>query len=103
MKKYDVPFSIGSLYICSKCGKSFDDPERAEKLKSDLRAELKDLNGENANKKIRVIVSGCLNICEDGEQTFAYYPNKGPVEIYTTSDDYKESKKDILDLLKNKI
>jgi len=103
MKKYDVPFSVGSLYICTKCGKSFGDPDRADKLKSDLRSELKDLDGENANKKIRVMVGGCANICEDGEQTVSYYPNNGEVEIYTTSDDFKESKKEIFAFIKEKM
>lgn len=81
MNKHTPKFTIGSLYICSKCGKDFSAPDNAEDLKSSLRSELKNENKDHL--KIRVMVSGCLGVCEKGEQAFAYYPNQGPVEVYS--------------------
>lgn len=101
MKPYVPKFTVGSLFICSKCGKDFDAPSNAEDLKSDLRSELKDMDG--ANKKVRVMVSGCLGICEKGTQAFGYYPNEGTAEFYVTTDKYKEAKSEILELIKRKV
>ncbi len=100
MKNYDFKFTIGSLFICSKCGKSFDDSERAEKLKTDLRAEL---SKDGSQKKVRVMVGSCLGVCEGGAQTFAYYPNQGKAEVYTTVSDYETSRDEILDFVKSKV
>ncbi len=100
MKNYDFKFTEGSLFICSKCGKSFDQPDRAEQLKTDLRAEL---SKDGSQKKVRVMVGSCLGVCEDGEQTFAYYPNSGKAEVHTTDNDYETSKNEILNFIKLKI
>lgn len=102
LKNYSPKFTQGSLFICTKCGKDFSDskPERAEKLKSDLRSELKEID---VHKKIRVMTSGCLGLCKKDEQTFAYYPNYGEMEMLTTSDDFKTSKQDILNFIKTKV
>lgn len=101
LKKFNPKFNTGSLFICSKCGQGFDQPapDQAEKLKTDLRAELKAID---AHTKVRVMVSGCLGICEKNEQTFAYYPNQGEIEVYTTSKDFSEAKTAILNFVKNK-
>lgn len=102
MKKYSPKFSEGSLFICSKCGKDFSEPDNADNLKSALRSELKNYN--DAHKKIRVMVSGCLGVCEKGEQVFGYYPNKGEMELYTTdSNKFDKSKNEILDFIKTKV
>lgn len=100
MKDYEFKFNTGSLFICSKCGKSFDDPERAEKLKTDLRAEL---SKDGSQKKVRVMVGSCLGVCVDGEQTFAYYPNQGKAEVHTTGNEYESSKNEILNFVKSKV
>ncbi len=81
MKSYEPKFSLGSLYICSKCGKDFSAPDNAEELKSSLRSELK--NAHDDHRKVRVMVSGCLGVCEKGEQAFAFYPNKGSMSLMT--------------------
>jgi predicted metal-binding protein len=102
MKPYDFKFTTGSLFICSKCGKSFDQPEsdRADRLKTDLRAHLTDLE---AQKKVRVMVGSCLGVCIAGEQSFAYYPHQGKSEIFTTDSDYEKSRTEILEFIKTKI
>ncbi|AZZ35760.1 hypothetical protein CIK05_02735 [Bdellovibrio sp. qaytius] len=102
LKNYNPKFTKGSLFICTKCGKDFSDPkpERAEKLKSDLRSDLKEID---AHKKIRVMTSGCLGLCQKDEQTFAYYPNYGEMEMLSTSDDFKTAKSDILTYIKTKL
>lgn len=96
LKNYNPKFTKGSLFICSKCNKD----GAAEKLKSDLRTELKELE---AHKKVRVMTSGCLGLCQKDEQTFAYYPNFGEMEMLTTSDDLKTAKQDILNFVKTKV
>lgn len=102
LKKYNPKFTKGSLFICSKCGKDFSKPDadRAEKLKTDLRAELKSID---AHSKVRVMVSGCLGVCIKDEQTFAYCPNSGEIDLQTTSNDYSIAKTNILDFVKTKI
>jgi hypothetical protein len=100
MKKFNPKFTTGSLFICSKCGQGFDSPNQAETLKSELRADLKKID---AHTKVRVMVSGCIGICEENQQTFAYYPNSGDAEIYTTNSNFTDSKSDILDLIRQKI
>lgn len=99
MKNQLPKFSIGSLFICTKCGKDFNDSDFAEKLKSDLRATLKNDNKDHL--KVRVMVSSCLGVCIKGEQAFGYYPNEGKIELYATSP--KESEDQILDLISVKI
>jgi predicted metal-binding protein len=102
MKKYDPKFSHGSLFICNKCGKDFSEPDHAEHLKSALRSELK--NNNDDHKKMRVMVSGCLGVCQKGEQAFAYYPNEGELELYTTdSNKFEKSKIEILDFIIKKL
>lgn len=102
MKTYDFKFSTGSLFICSKCGKSFDNPEpdRAEKMKADLKGELAK---NEAHKKVRVMVSSCLGVCINNEQTFAYFPHQGKPEVYTTEPSYDENRAEILKFIKTKI
>lgn len=102
MKKHNPKFSIGSLFICSKCGKDFSEPDHANNLKSSLRSELKSFN--EAHKKIRVMVSGCLGVCSSGDQAFAYYPNDGKIELFTSeSNKLEKSKEEIFNFLKSKI
>ncbi len=102
MQKFNPKFSVGSLFICSKCGQGFSNPapDQAEKLKTEIRGDLKSIE---AHTKVRVMVSGCLGVCEPDQQTFAYYPNSGSVEIYTSESDHSTSKNDILGLIKTKI
>jgi predicted metal-binding protein len=102
LKNQNPKFTKGSLFVCSKCGKDFSEPvpDRAEKLKTDLRAELKPLN---AHTKVRVMVAGCLGVCNKDEQTFAYYPNCGEMEMFTTSTNFDAAKSDILKVIKTKI
>lgn len=100
MKTFTPKFSVGSLFVCSKCGQGFDAPEQAEKLKNELRADLKNID---AHTKVRVMVGSCLGICEKDQQTFAYYPNTGSLEIHTTDKKFSTAKGEILDLVKQKI
>jgi len=102
LKKYNPKFNVGSLFICSKCGQAFDEPKLAfaEKLKTDLRNDLKAID---AHTQVRVMVGGCLGVCQNNEQAFAYYPNQGAVELMTTSSDEASSKADIFDFIKLKV
>lgn len=81
MIKHTPKFNQASLFVCSKCGKDFSEPDNAENLKTSLRSELKNENKDHL--KIRVMVSSCLGVCEKGEQAFGYYPNKGELELYS--------------------
>lgn len=107
MNQREPKFSLGSLYICNKCGKDFSAPENADQLKISLRAELKEM--DKSSHKIRVMVSGCLGVCEPGEQAFAYYPNSGNMELYSidnkelTAEVNSKGQRIILDFLKRKL
>ena len=100
MKTYETPWSIGSLFICNKCGKAFDHPDQADQLKSDLRHFLKEQDG---HKKIRVMVSGCLNVCDKEAQAVCYQPNQGPTEVFTVEKNYEKSLKELKVILEEKI
>ena len=100
MKPYETPWSIGSLLICNKCGKAFDKPNQAEKLKSDLRVFLKEQDG---HKKIRVMISGCLNICNKEEQAICYQPIQGKTEVFTVDQNDDKALKDLKNILEKKL
>ncbi|MBC7743040.1 MAG: (2Fe-2S) ferredoxin domain-containing protein [Bdellovibrionaceae bacterium] len=100
MKKYSIPWEVGSLFICTKCGAKFNENDLAEDIKKTLRKELKEVD---AHKKIRVMTSGCLNVCYPEELTFTFMPNNGETEVYTTSLKEKEATDEIRKFLKKKI
>ncbi len=99
-KKYNVPWETGSLFICTKCGAKYNQPELAEEVKSAIR---KDLKARDENGKVRVMTSGCLNVCYPEEQTFAYMPKSGETEVYTSALDKQTVLDDIKEFLKKKI
>ena len=100
MKKYEIPWEIGSLFICTKCGAKYNEDELAENVKKELRKQLKD---QDAHKKVRVMTSGCLNVCYPEEQTFAFMPNNGKTEVYTTELKEKKATEDIREFLATKL
>ncbi len=103
MKKHNPKFQTGSLYLCSKCGKGFSNskPDLADNLKTELRAELKEIN---KNFEIRVMVGSCVSVCEKDQQTFTYHPNNGEIEIYSSDNSStKDIKKEILNFLLKKL
>lgn len=99
-KKYSTPWEVGSLFVCTKCGAKYNQPNLAEELKSDLR---KDLKSREEQGKVRVITSGCLNVCYPEEQTFAFMPTNGQTEVYTTALEKATAFKDIQEFIKKKI
>lgn len=100
MKTHEIPWAIGSMLICNKCGKSFDQPDQAEQLKSDLRGFLKE---KDDHKKIRVMVSGCLNVCDKEAQAICYQPNQGSTEVFTVDQNFDKSRKELKTFLQNKL
>lgn len=100
MKKYNTPWEVGSLFICTKCGAKYNQPNLAEDLKSGLR---KDLKARDENGKIRVITSGCLNVCYPEEQTFAFMPKSGETEVYTTVLEQTQAFSEIKEFIQKKI
>jgi predicted metal-binding protein len=99
-KKYSTPWTVGSVFICNKCGAKFNNENLAEELKSELR---KDLKSREEHTKIRVMTSGCLSVCYPEEQTFAFMPNSGETEVYTTTLDKATALEDIKALIKKKV
>lgn len=100
MKSYETPWLVGSLFICSKCGVVLEKPENAETLKSDLRGFLKNTND---HKNVRVMVSGCLSICDKTAQAVMYQPNNGKTELFTVSADYQQGLEQIKTVLQKKL
>ena len=76
-----VPFEIGTVMICSKCGAKFNEPQLAESVKSEMRKVQKE---QESHTKVRVIVSGCLGVCYPERQTIAFMPVEGKTEMWTT-------------------
>ena len=100
MKIFDTPWTSGSLLICNKCGKSFGRTENADLLKFDLKSYLKET--EN-HKKIRVMVSGCLDVCQKEEQAVVFHPIEGKAQVFTVDQDYKTAFNDLKEFLTKKI
>ncbi len=99
-KKYSTPWDTGSLFICTKCGAKYNQPNLAEELKGDMR---KDLKSREEHTKVRVITSGCLGVCYPEEQTFAFMPNDGKTEVYTTALEKTQAFSDIKEFVQKKI
>jgi hypothetical protein len=76
-----IPWEVGSVLICSKCGAKFNQPTTAEETKTEVRKWQK---ASETQDKIRVIVSGCLGVCYPERQTFAFMPVNGATEVFTT-------------------
>ncbi|MES3039420.1 MAG: hypothetical protein V4736_16040 [Bdellovibrionota bacterium] len=101
MERMDLPWEKVAFFICEKCGKSIDKPkggddDLAGELKSHYRSELKEID---LHKKVRVMVSGCLNICEKGKQAAALF-DKDKNESFAITFDPYEQREEILDLLR---
>jgi predicted metal-binding protein len=94
------PWEIGSIFICTKCGAKFNDPDLADEAKSKIRKKQKE---EETQGLIRVITSGCLGVCYPEKQTFAFMPVDGKTEIYTTGLKKDEVIEDITELMNRKI
>lgn len=75
-----TPWEIGSIFICTKCGAKFNEPNLAEEVKTEVRKKQK---SDETQGKIRVIPSGCLGVCYPEKQTFAFMPVEGRTEVYT--------------------
>ena len=95
-----TPWELGAVFICTKCGAKFNEPNMAEELKSAIRKIQKE---EETQTKIRVITSGCLNICYPEKQTFTFIPVEGKTEIYTSELSKEVVMKDVIDLMNRKM
>lgn len=99
-KANKIPWEIGALFICSKCGAKFNQPQMAEEIKSEVRKMQK---AEESQGKIRIITSGCLGVCFPEKQTLAFMPVSGATEVYTVELDREAVRQEVLQLLKSKI
>ncbi|WP_413576928.1 (2Fe-2S) ferredoxin domain-containing protein [Bdellovibrio sp. HCB290] len=75
IRKEDNPWSDAIVMICTKCGKSISGMKEAnvaENLKMFYKKSLKE-SGDG--KKIRVVTSSCLDICEDEFQAITVASN----------------------------
>lgn len=89
VEKQKNAWSEAVVLICEKCGKSLDDLKlkesgnAAENLKKYLKGELKD---RGHGKHIRVVNSGCLDICLKNKVAVSYNPvdtHKHPQQTFT--------------------
>jgi hypothetical protein len=76
-----TPWEVGAVFVCSKCGAKFNQPNTAEETKSEIRKWQK---AAETQDKIRVIVSGCQGVCYPERQTFSFMPVNGATEVFTT-------------------
>lgn len=93
------PWEIGAVFICTKCGTKFNQPQLAEEVKSAVRKKQK---AEETNGQIRVITSACLGVCYPEKQTFAFMPLEGKTEVYTTEIDKDTLYREVTELLDRK-
>lgn len=104
MKKEEVSWSQGITLICTKCSKSIS-PEQlveeghpGEKLRDFLKSSLRETGD---SKKIRVTVSGCLDVCVKESQALAYIDRDGTTEVWSLHPE--KDRQEILQTLRAKI
>ncbi len=95
-----TPWELGSVFICTKCGAKFNEPNLAEELKTEIRKMQK---ANETHTKIRVIPSGCLGVCYPEKQTYAFMPVEGKTEVYTCELNKEKIREEITDLLIKKL
>ncbi len=95
-----LPWEVGSILMCSKCGAKFNEPNLAEEAKSQIRKYQKD---QQTATQIRVIVTGCLGVCFPEKQTFAYMPVNGQTEVYTTELNKETLVREVKELISKKV
>jgi predicted metal-binding protein len=62
----ETGWSEAVVMICTKCGKQFSNPEDSEspeRIKKDLKSYCK----ERMGKSVRVINTGCLDVCPENK------------------------------------
>jgi hypothetical protein len=75
-----LPWEVGTILVCSKCGAKFNQPNLAEEVKVEIRKTQK---AEETLSKIRVVPTMCLGVCYPEKQTIAFAPVDGKTEIIT--------------------
>ncbi len=87
MKSAEIPWPKGMLLICSKCEMAIDkdklkEPKDiAEHIRDDFRKRLKE---KGLHKSLRVIVSGCIDVCHKGKQAAAFVPGSEQKHLAST-------------------
>jgi len=77
VEKQKTPWSDAVVMICEKCGKSLGDLKlkeegnASENLKRYLKGQLKEMGH---GKQIRVVNSGCLDVCIANKVAISYNP-----------------------------
>ncbi len=77
IEKQKTAWSDAIVLICEKCGKSLDelklkeDGNASENLKKYLKSQLKE---QGHGKQIRVVNSGCLDVCIKNKVALSYNP-----------------------------
>lgn len=95
-----TPWTVASVFICTKCGAKYNQPNLAEDVKTAVR---KKQRAEETNGQIRVITSACLGVCYPEKQTYAVIPVEGKTELYTTDLNQEVLYQEIVDLIERKL
>ena len=101
MKNEELGWGKAAVFICNKCGKSITgaSSDLAEDLKKEFKNEMKDLG---LAKDIRVMTSGCLNICIKEMQAVAIFPVNpdvpASVKVFSPLKDKEAFRKELLKL-----
>ena len=75
MERHENSWTTGAFFICTKCHKAIpaeslsQEGNCAENLKLYLKGRLK---SEGQASQVRVMTSGCLDVCIDGTQAAVY-------------------------------
>jgi len=103
IEKQETAWSEAVVLICEKCGKSLEglklkeDGNASENLKKYLKSQMKE---RGHGKQIRVVNSGCLDICIKNEVAVSYNPvdtTKHRQETFTVHPEH--DREDILNFL----
>lgn len=102
MEKESAPWSKGAFFVCEKCGRRKDADSSlngfADAVKGEFKSKLKDMGH---GKDIRVMVSGCIDVCPPGQQAAVYCPADGGATEAVIFD--KSERDQVFDWLKKKL
>lgn len=77
MDKSGAPWKVGAFFVCEKCGKKNGGPAiqgLADKVKIEFKSKLKEMGH---GKDLRVMTSGCLDVCPKEQQAAVFCPSSG--------------------------
>ena len=81
----EIPWSDKLIMICTRCGAKTNAPDCSERMKSELKTEIKETNQK---EKFRAISTSCLSICPENRVAIVTISRGGSHKAVTVEPEY---------------